>query len=104
MNKHKAIIPFLVFAAIAAGLWMLVEFVHLSLPIAPINVPLLSRWAAIAAFIYFAVKRKSLTVWIITGMLIGIEAGHDWPAAAPNLQVLSTIFLHLVKVVKSTAM
>ena len=32
-------------------------------------------------------------------MLIGAEIGHDWPRQAVNLQVLSPIFLRLVKTI-----
>src|SRR5438270_2405188 len=108
MNKQRAIIPFLAFAAIAVVLWILQEYAHVNLggftvyfPKASIYVGVLmiSRWFAVVAFMYYAVKKRSLTVWIVAGMLIGIEAGHDFHAAAANLQVLSTIFLHLVKVI-----
>jgi proton glutamate symport protein len=108
MDRNKAIIPFLALAAIAALLWMLAEYAHFDLGGFTIYLPkvtvyvgifLIARWLAIAAFIYYAVKRRSLTVWIVGGMLIGIEAGHDFHAAAADLQVLSTIFLHLVKVI-----
>jgi Na+/H+-dicarboxylate symporters len=108
MTKHKAIIPFLAFAAITVLLWMLQEFAHVNLGRFTLYRPTVTeyvsvfmplRWLMIAAFTYYAVKRRSLTVWIVAGMLFGIEAGHDFPAAAANLQVLSTIFLHLVKVI-----
>jgi proton glutamate symport protein len=32
-------------------------------------------------------------------MLLGLEFGHDWPAAAAKLQVLGSIFLRLIKVI-----
>src|SRR3954471_10597604 len=99
MHKHKAIVPFLVLAGLAAVLWAGKMYAHLALPGSSIDIYLFSRWLAIAAFAYYALVRRSLAVWIVTGMLIGIEAGHDWPAAAANLQVLSSIFLHLVKVI-----
>src|SRR3954463_3402797 len=99
MNKHRAIVPFLVFAGIAAILWAARSFAHLNVAAGSIDFYLISRWLAIAAFCYYAVVRRSLPVWIVAGMLIGIEAGPDWPTAAANLQVLSAIFLHLVKVI-----
>jgi proton glutamate symport protein len=108
MSKHKAIIPFLALAAIALLLWILERYTHLDLggftlyfPKVTVYVGVLMvvRWLAISAFVYYAVKRRSLTVWIVAGMLIGIEAGHDFHTAVANLQVLSTIFLHLVKVI-----
>jgi proton glutamate symport protein len=108
MKKHKGIIPFLAFAAIALFLWWLQNYAHVVLPGISFGLgsthhgyflDTITRWLAIFAFIYYAVVRRSLTIWIVAGMLFGIEAGHDFPAAAANLQVLSTIFLHLVKVI-----
>src|SRR4051812_14244768 len=99
MNKHKAIVPFLVFAAIAAVLWVARSYAHLGLPDTSINVYLISRWIAIAAIIYYALRRKSLTAWIVVGMVVGAEIGHDFPKFAANLQVLSGIFLHLIKTI-----
>src|SRR5438270_3843153 len=108
MNKHKAIIPFLALAAITVVLGMLQEYAHVHLGGFTIYFPkvtvyasviMMARWLAIAGFIYYALVRKSLTVWIVAGMLIGAELGHDFPTAATNLQVLSTIFLRLVKVI-----
>ncbi|HYL63747.1 MAG TPA: cation:dicarboxylase symporter family transporter, partial [Candidatus Methylomirabilis sp.] len=44
-------------------------------------------------------KRRSLTAWIVVGLLAGAEFGHDWPAAAEKVQFLGTIFLRLIKVI-----
>src|SRR3954468_6812565 len=60
---------------------------------------LVLRWLAIIAVIYFGFKRRSLTTWIVIGMLVGAELGHDLPHASANLQVLSTIFLRLIKTI-----
>src|SRR4051812_45607129 len=108
MNKHKAILPFLAFAAVAILLWVLQEYAHINLqgftiyfPKATIFIGTLTiaRWFAIVAFAYYAIRKKSLTVWIVVGMFIGAELGHDWPSSAASLQVLSTIFLRLVKTI-----
>ena len=80
MNKHKAIIPFLVFAGLASVLWVAKTYAHLEVPAGAgplLNVYFISRWLAIAALIYYGFKRKSLTAWIIIGMVIGAEIGHD---------------------------
>jgi Na+/H+-dicarboxylate symporter len=100
MNKHKAIVPFFAFAGLAALLWTTRVYAHLVIPAAgTIDVYLLSRWLAIAALVYYGVKRRSLTTWIIIGMVVGAEVGHDWPKFGANLQVLSAIFLRLVKTI-----
>ncbi|WP_239691950.1 dicarboxylate/amino acid:cation symporter [Hymenobacter coccineus] len=43
--------------------------------------------------------RRSLTLWIVLSMLVGIEIGHDAPAVALPLKVLSDAFLRLVKTI-----
>jgi proton glutamate symport protein len=57
------------------------------------------RWAAILLFAAYAWRKRSLTAWIVAGMVAGIEFGHDWPATAIQLQFLGTIFLRLIKVI-----
>src|SRR5437588_11818621 len=57
------------------------------------------RWLAIVAMAAYATSRRSLTAWILVGLLAGAELGHDAPAAAAKLQLLGTIFLRLIRVV-----
>jgi proton glutamate symport protein len=57
------------------------------------------RWTVILLFACYAMLCKSLTIWILVGMVSGTEFGHDWPTAAVQLQVLGTIFLRLIKVI-----
>src|SRR5438034_7636734 len=58
-----------------------------------------SRWLALAALVGYAWFRASLTTWILVSMVIGAEIGHDWPAAAVNLRILSLIFLRMIKTI-----
>src|SRR5437870_871460 len=44
-----------------------------------------------------AIKRISLSGWIIVAMILGIVVGLLFPEAARNLGVISTLFLHLIK-------
>jgi len=60
---------------------------------------LLLRWLAIAALVVWAARRKSLTVWILVAMVVGVEVGHDFPDAAVSLRVLSQIFLRLIRTI-----
>ena len=60
---------------------------------------LLLRWLAIAALVAWAVRRKSLTIWILVAMIVGAEVGHDFPDAAVSLRVLSQIFLRLIRTI-----
>ena len=60
---------------------------------------LLLRWAAIVAAVVFAVRRRSLTTWILVSIVIGTEMGHDFPALATQLRVFSQIFLRLIRTI-----
>ncbi len=57
------------------------------------------RWIAIAGLSVYAVRRRSLTTWILVSMIVGAEIGHDWPQAAVSLRVLSQIFLRMIKTI-----
>jgi proton glutamate symport protein len=57
------------------------------------------RWLIIALIAAIAAKRRSLTSWILVGLLAGAEVGHDFPSFAANLQFLGTIFLRLIRVI-----
>ena len=61
--------------------------------------PATLRWLAILLIAGYATARRSLTGWILVGLLAGAELGHDAPAAAAKLQFLGTIFLRLIKVI-----
>ena len=65
----------------------------------PPLIPTTLRWLGIALIAAIAVKRRSLTPWILVGLLAGIEVGHDFPSFAANLQFLGTIFLRLIRVI-----
>lgn len=57
------------------------------------------RWVTVFFLIWFALRKKSLTTWILVSMVIGVEIGLNWPDFAQNLSVLSKIFLRLVKTI-----
>ncbi len=59
------------------------------------------RWLVCAGFIAFAWKKKNLTAWIVASMFIGCEVGFTFPDAALRLNVLSGIFLRLIKTIIS---
>jgi proton glutamate symport protein len=67
----------------------------------PINqtILMISRWVAISGFIGYAFYKRSLTTWILISMVVGAEFGHDLPQIAVNLQVVSKIFLRLIKTI-----
>ena len=65
----------------------------------PPLIPTTLRWLGIALIAASAVKRRSLTLWILVGLLAGVEVGHDFPLFATNLQFLGTIFLRLIRLI-----
>jgi len=108
MNRSRAqngfLAAFLFLAGLAAVLWALESYGHLSSNAHAVQ----WRWrASVASFLGYAVMRRSLTAWIVLGMLIGAEIGYDLKFLdnatrlryAANLQVLSAIFLRLIKTV-----
>jgi proton glutamate symport protein len=90
------LLAFLALAGLTAILWAVGYYGHVAIS----DGLLLNLWrAAGLAFLGYAVLRRSLTSWIVAGMLVGVEIGHDWPQAAASLQVLSAIFLRLIKTI-----
>src|SRR5450432_1873625 len=95
-SQNRFLMAFLGLAAVAAILWAVG---HYSGAVISPGLMMAVRWAALVAVFGYAWARRSLTTWIFAGMLIGAEIGHDWPQQAVNLQVLSTIFLWLIKTI-----
>src|SRR6266568_5314696 len=88
------LLVFLALAGVAAVLWAITHYAGVT--IGP-HVLTGSRWVALLAFCAYAWTRRSLTTWIAVGILVGAEFGHDWPTQAAGLQVLSGIFLRMIK-------
>jgi len=57
------------------------------------------RWLAIVALVALVARRRSLTAWILTSMVIGAEVGHDFKDVAVQLRILSQIFLRLISTI-----
>jgi len=57
------------------------------------------RWLPVLILFLYALRSKSLTTWIFFAMLAGGEFGHDFPSLATNMDVLSLIFLRLIKTI-----
>jgi proton glutamate symport protein len=95
-NQIRFLVAFLALAGVAAVLWSIAHYTG-----APIDSRILtaSRWIALAAFCGYAWFRRSLTTWIMVGILVGAEFGHDFPVYAKQLQVLSGIFLRLIRTI-----
>ncbi|MEO6135647.1 MAG: cation:dicarboxylase symporter family transporter [Ginsengibacter sp.] len=96
MNKRKSGFLALIVLTLAAILHFIDLYNFNS--ISPLFLRIV-RWIFIGTLVLFAVYKKSLTTWILTSMVIGIEVGLDFPIFAQNLKVLSNIFLRLVKTI-----
>jgi proton glutamate symport protein len=94
--QNKFLIAFLALAGVAAVLWAISHYSGVV-----IHTYLLAgfRWAAIVALCGYSFFRRSLTPWIFAGMLVGAELGHELGKSAADLQVLSSIFLRLIKTI-----
>ncbi|MEO8960538.1 MAG: cation:dicarboxylase symporter family transporter [Ginsengibacter sp.] len=96
MNKRKSAILVFITLTIAA-IFHLIDAYNFN-SISPVFLRVL-RWIFIGSLVLFAFYKRSLTTWILTSMVIGVEIGLDFPELAKNLKFLSNIFLRLVKTI-----
>ncbi len=57
------------------------------------------RWIPIICYFLFAWHKKKLTTWIFVSMVAGAEFGHDLPLIARELNIVSQIFIRMVKTI-----
>ena len=57
------------------------------------------RIVNVILLLLFAVKSRSLTIWILISIIAGAEFGFDLPEIAKNMPFLSDIFLRLIKTI-----
>ena len=96
MTKLRLPLVALLFWLIAGLLTFLVANSLIALP--P-DIAVAARWLALALTAAAVAPHRSLTLWIVFSMLVGIELGHDAPGVAVHLKVLSDAFLRLVKTI-----
>jgi proton glutamate symport protein len=94
MMKNKSLSLFLLIVSVVVLGLHVVEYNSQAIG-EQILMPL--RIIAILFFIYYAILQKKLPTWILVSMLVGIEIGYDFPQIALKLNVLSQIFLKLIK-------
>jgi proton glutamate symport protein len=95
MKKYPILIAALSLTAAA----LLAVASQLGIARLPQSLPLLARSIAAMALVVYALTRRSLTVWILIAMPVGLELGLDWPLAAAHCQLLSLIFLRLISAI-----
>jgi proton glutamate symport protein len=98
MNKVWRFFPHILIGIISFTLILLVlkanNIVEITTPVL-----LVFRLLSVAMLIVYAFRKKSLTTWILVCMVAGAEFGYDVPEVAKKLQVLSDIFLRLIKTI-----
>ncbi|HVN59550.1 MAG TPA: cation:dicarboxylase symporter family transporter [Bacteroidales bacterium] len=57
------------------------------------------RLISVALLFIYAFRKRSLTTWILVSMIAGAEFGYDLPAVAGKLQVLSEVFLRMIRTI-----
>jgi proton glutamate symport protein len=63
------------------------------------DILLIFRLVTVGLLFVYAFRKRSLTTWILVCMVAGAEFGYDVPEVAKKLQVLSDIFLRLIKTI-----
>jgi proton glutamate symport protein len=96
MNKKSIFYLTLVLGTLAVLVTLIQAF---SPSTVPSTAGMVVRWMALLSGVWYVSGRKSLTLWILYFMALGIETGHDFPAIAEPLKVLSDIFLRLIKTI-----
>ena len=98
MKNFWNFFPYILISIITVTLVLLVIKANSWLEISPVFL-LVFRLFSVAMLILYAVRKKSLTTWILVSMVAGAEFGYDFPAIGKSLKVLSDIFLRMVKTI-----
>lgn len=98
MKKVWKIFPPFLLIFISITLVLLVIRVNNILEIPP-GILLVFRVFSVFLLVIYAFRKRSLTTWILVCMVAGAEFGYDVPEVAKKLQVLSDIFLRMIKTI-----
>lgn len=98
MKKVWRLFPYFLFAVISITLLLIVLQVNNILKFSP-AILLIFRLLSVCFLVVYAIRKRSLTTWILVCMVAGAEFGYDVPLVAKKLQVLSDIFLRLIKTI-----
>src|SRR5690606_30180363 len=58
-----------------------------------------ARWITLLSLVYYCIKKRSLTTWILFSIVLGAVLGYDYPGIAMSLHPLSQGFIRLVKTI-----
>jgi proton glutamate symport protein len=98
MNNLRKYFPHLLIGTITFTLLLIVLKVNNIIYFSPAVLTAFRILSVIMLFIH-AIRKRSLTTWILVCMVAGAEFGYDLPMVAKKLQVLSDIFLRLIKTI-----
>lgn len=98
MEKALKHLPRILFVAATITIALLVINGYELINVTPV-ILIFFRLLTILLLIIFAIRKKSLTTWILVSMVAGAEFGYDFPSVAKNLQVISDIFLRMIKTI-----
>jgi len=93
-KKRHVIIPLILITitAVLVGLDFLFNLI-------PHELLLAARWITLLSLVYYCFKKRSLTSWILFGIVAGAIVGYDFPNLAKSLHPLSSGFIRLVKTI-----
>lgn len=98
MDKKWKYFPYFLLGIISITLVLLVIQANRIFDI-PSVILLIFRLLSVFLLVVFAIRKRSLTTWILVCMVAGAEFGYDVPEVAKKLQVFSDIFLRLIKTI-----
>jgi len=90
--------PYILIGTITFTLILLVIKANSFFELSP-TLLLVFRLLTVILLIVYALRKKSLTTWILVSMVAGAEFGYDLPSIGKELKVLSDIFLRMVKTI-----
>jgi proton glutamate symport protein len=96
LNPKKLLLWFLISLTLVIIIHVVNHYTSINLPE---GLLITLRWIPIVFYFLYAVKKKKLTTWIFVSMLAGVEFGFDVPVIAKELNVVSQIFIRLVKTI-----
>jgi proton glutamate symport protein len=96
LKPGKLLIGFFITLSLVVGIHLINNLLKLDLPSGLLTT---LRWIPLAFYFLYALKKKKLTTWIFVSMLAGVEFGHDVPMIAKELNIVSQIFIRLVKTI-----
>ena len=98
MNKFWKIFPWILIIVVSITIISLLFKAYVIVEI-PVYILLILRIICLLLFFVFAIRKRSLTTWILISMIAGVEFGYDVPEVAQKLQFLSDIFLRMIRTI-----